>query len=76
MSEKVKRITYDTGRPEEKIEKTVTISYDGEQFLVRLPKKITDYLNIKKGDKIKFTVDVPYIAETKEKVLVAEIIES
>ena len=35
------------------------INYDGKQFLVRFPKDIEKAIGIKKGDKIKFRVELP-----------------
>lgn len=40
------------------IEKTAKISSDGRQLLVRFPSKISEALNMKKGDKINFTAEV------------------
>jgi hypothetical protein len=75
MKEQIKRITEERINPEEKIEKTVTISFDGDQFLVRIPKKISDLLEMKKGDKVKFLVNIPYIEESKKKYMVVELID-
>ena len=74
MKQQIKRITEETNFPEQKIEKTVAVSFDGDQFLVRIPKKISDFLKIKKGLKIKFIVNIPYIIETGKKVMVVQII--
>ena len=75
MKEQIKRIIEETENPEEKIEKMATISFDGDQYLVRIPKKISDFLNLQKKDKIRFIVHVPFIEETKRKIMVVEIIE-
>ncbi len=45
----------------EKIEREASISWDGSNFLVRIPKDIVDYLKIEKKNNILFIVD-----ETKE----------
>lgn len=73
MKEQIERILDKNGLREEKIEKTVTISFDGDQFLVRIPKKISDALEIQKGNKMKFTANLSYIEENNKKILVVEI---
>lgn len=73
MNKQIKRILDENGYREEKIEKTVTISFDGDQFLVRIPKKISDALEIQKGNKMKFTANLSYIEENNKKILVVEI---
>ncbi|KYK23282.1 hypothetical protein AYK24_10730 [Thermoplasmatales archaeon SG8-52-4] len=75
MKEKIERILKETGNPEEKIEKIASISFDGDQYLVRIPKKISDFLSLKKSSKIQFIVDVSYIEETKRKIMVVKIID-
>ena len=75
MDERIKRIKERSEYPEERIEKTMSMSYDGDQFLVRIPKKISDFFECKKGDKIKFIVNVPYSKETKQRVMVAEVVD-
>jgi hypothetical protein len=74
MKEKIRRITMDTTTTETKIEKTVTISFDGKQFLVRIPNEISDFLKLKKGNKLKFILDIPYIEKTEEKAMVVEVV--
>jgi len=73
MKEQIKGILDKNGLREEKIEKTVTISFDGDQYLVRIPKKISDALEIQKGNKMKFTANLAYIEESNKKILVVEI---
>ena len=75
MREQIKRILSETDKPETKIEKTVSINYDGKQYFVRIPKKISDYLKITERDKIKFMIDIPYIKENKRKLMVVEVVE-
>lgn len=60
--------------PEIKIERSVTINFDGRQYFIRIPKKISDFLKITDKNKIKFILNVPYIKETGKKILVVEII--
>jgi hypothetical protein len=74
MKEEIKRILSETDKPETKIEKTVSISYDGEQYLVRIPKKISDYLELKNNNRLKFTLDIPFIEEYGKKIMAVEII--
>jgi len=76
MKEIIERIL-DNGKGterEEKIEKTAKISFDGDQFVVRIPKKISDILKFQKGNKMKFTVKLAYIQETNKKIMVVEIL--
>jgi len=75
MKEQIKRILDKDTLREEKIERTVTISFDGDQFLVRLPKKISDVLEIHKGNKMRFIVNLAYIEETNKKIVVVELLD-
>lgn len=75
MKQNIERILKESGNPEEKIEKTVSLNYDGKQFFIRIPKKISDYLNLKKEDTLQITIDVGYIEETQQKTMVVELIE-
>jgi antitoxin component of MazEF toxin-antitoxin module len=40
-----------------KIEKITTLSFDGKNLLTRVPKDIMEYLELEKGDKIRWVVD-------------------
>ncbi|MDD5589522.1 MAG: hypothetical protein PHP92_05680 [Candidatus Nanoarchaeia archaeon] len=40
-------------------EKEANINFDGKQYLVRFPNDIANAIGIKKGDKIKFRVELP-----------------
>lgn len=42
--------------PNADIEKTATISSDGKNLLIRVPKNIVTFLNLKKGDKLRWLV--------------------
>lgn len=57
------------------LEKIVWLSFDGDQFVVRIPQKISVALNLKKGNKVKFSLNLPYIEENHKKIMVVEIIE-
>ncbi len=74
MKEQIKRIFGETDHPETKIEKTVTINFDGHQFFVRIPMKISEYLKLDKKDKLKFIIDIPFVEETGKKMMVVEIV--
>ncbi len=74
MKEKIIRIMSNNDEPEIKIERSVTINFDGRQYFIRIPKKISDFLKITDKNKIKFILNVPYIKETGKKILVVEII--
>ena len=43
------------------------ISYDGKQFVVRLPKEVSDLLNVVKGKVMKFILTAPKPGERKVK---------
>ena len=45
--------------PKSDIEKITTISDDGRALLTRIPKEITEDMNIKKGDKLRWLIDKP-----------------
>ena len=42
----------------DKEEETATLSYDGKQFLIRIPKEISEIKKMKKGDQIKFILKI------------------
>ncbi|MBT4174854.1 hypothetical protein HOE07_04210 [archaeon] len=44
--------------PNADIEKITSISSDGKNFLIRIPKEISEFLEINKGDKINWLVDM------------------
>ena len=75
MKEQIKRIISETDRPEIKIKKIVSINFDGKQFFLRIPKKISEYLHISDKDKLQVTLDVKFIKEAKKKVMVVEVID-
>lgn len=39
------------------IKKKVKISYDGKQFLIRIPNEISKYYNLRKGDEVEITIE-------------------
>ena len=61
MKEQIERILADADYPETKLEKTVSINFDGRQYFIRIPKKLSDYLKLTSTNKIKITIDIPYI---------------
>lgn len=75
MKEKVNKIDNNKTPKEAKIVKSVTISFDGDQYLLRIPKKISDILEIKKGHKLKFILNLEYLEKTNQKVMVVELID-
>jgi hypothetical protein len=40
------------------IEKVTTLSSDGKNILTRVPKDVRDFLNLTKGEKIRWLVDI------------------
>jgi predicted ATPase len=75
MNKQIRRIKGETEYSEEKIEKTATVSFDGDQYLVRIPKQISDYFEIEKRYKLNFIVNIPYVEKEHKKIMVVEIIE-
>ena len=59
-------VTYNKDKPEI-IEKEVKMTKHKGQFLIRIPKEISEFLEIKEGDKFKFKVEVAPIDKPKEK---------
>lgn len=43
-------------KPKINIVKEVSILYDGKQYMIKIPKEISDFYKIEKGNKIKFTI--------------------
>lgn len=70
---KIMQIKKPTDYRETKIVKTAKISYDGKQFLVRIPTEIARLFEIKQGQYLEFTVDIPYFQEKKERVAVVTV---
>ena len=79
--------TLDYGEIPEKLEKEMgpptvpvgqesAISYDGRQHLVRFPKKISEIMNIKTGDKVKFNIKMPNPKSHNAPALTMELIKS
>lgn len=75
MKEVIERIIDEKIKPEERIEKIVTINFDGRQYSVRIPKRISDLFEIHRGNKIKFIVNIAYVEVTKKNVMVVELLD-
>ena len=45
-------------KPNVDIVKEVSVLFDGRQFLIKLPREISDFYNLKKKDKLKLIVNV------------------
>lgn len=45
-------------KPNVDIVKEVSVLFDGRQFLIKLPKEISNFYELKKGDKIRLRVNV------------------
>ena len=41
------------------IDKEMTILFDGKQFMIKIPKEVSEFLKIKKGDKFRFIIEIP-----------------
>ena len=39
--------------------KRVKVQYDGKQLFIRIPKEISNFLKIRKGDNFEFKIDIP-----------------
>jgi len=68
MTKPPKRETKELGIPPEPevIEKTMRMTLHKGQFIVRIPKTISQFLKIKKGDKFQFIVEVAQRPLAKE----------
>jgi hypothetical protein len=75
MKEIIARIEKKILKSEERIERTVAVNFDGRQFSVRIPKRISDLFEIRKGNKIKFIVSLEYVEETGKKTMVVELLD-
>ncbi len=45
-------------KPNVDIVKKVSVLFDGRQFLIKLPREISNFYNLKKGDKLRLRVNV------------------
>lgn len=45
-------------KPNVDIVKEVSVLFDGRQFLIKLPREISNFYELKKGDKLKLKVNV------------------
>ena len=45
-------------KPNVDIVKEVSVIFDGRQFLIKLPREISNFYDLKKGDKIRLIVNV------------------
>jgi len=75
MKEIIDRIIGDEEKPARKLNKIVAVNFDGRQFTIRIPKKISIFFKIHKGNKVKFIVNTAYTEETGKKIMVVELIE-
>lgn len=75
LVKKIIQIRKPTDYKETKIIKKARISYDGKQFLVRIPTELARLFEIKQGQYLEFMVDVPYFQEKKERVAVVSVKE-
>lgn len=44
-------------KPDLSIKKEVSVLFDGKQFMIKLPKEISDFYDLKKGDKLCLKVE-------------------
>jgi hypothetical protein len=58
------------------IEKKVRLSWDGKQFILRIPKEITEEMNITKESQIQFKVIKPKPNTEEENILEIELVNS
>ena len=45
-------------KPNVDIVKEVSVLFDGRQFLIKLPREISNFYELKKGDKLKLVVNI------------------
>lgn len=60
----------------EGMEETAKISHDGRQHVVRIPTKISKVMNISKGQKIKFKVEIPEPERNEDFKLTMDLIQN
>ena len=60
-----------------RIRKKTKISYDGKQFLIRIPKDIVNFYRLKKGDQVELFVetDIDSPEMAREIPLIVKLIE-
>lgn len=59
------------------ITKHVKLSYDGRQLMIRIPREIAEFYDLKKGDQIDMTVNIPAQMEsTREIPMLVKITEA
>lgn len=73
FSRLIDKVKGETDYEETRIVKKAKISFDGKQFLIRMPTEIARLFEVEKGQYLEFTVDVPYTQEKKEKVAVVKL---
>jgi len=54
MIQKIKEET----KPNVNIEREVSVLFDGRQFLIKIPKEISQFYDLKKKDKIKLIIEI------------------
>ena len=63
-----KRISEAITTSQYKIKKESKLTWDGKQFVVRIPKEVTEEMGIKEGEHIKFSITKKFGATTKPKL--------
>ena len=75
MKEIIDRIMGDEEKPARKIVKMAAVNFDGRQYTIRIPKKISINFKIHRGNKVKFIINTAYTEETGKKIMVVELID-
>ena len=75
MKEVIDRIIGGKIDPAHRFSKMAAVNFDGRQYTIRIPKRISNYFKIHKGNKVKFTINTVYTEETEKKIMVVELIE-
>lgn len=75
MKEIIDRIIESEEKPARKFTKIVAVNFDGRQYTIRIPKKISNYFEIQRGVKVKFIINTAYTEETGKKIMVVELID-
>lgn len=57
------------------IDREVNILSDGRQYMIKIPKEVSDFLEIKKGYKFRFLIEIPE-DKTKKPTQTFEIIKN
>ncbi|KQC05725.1 MAG: hypothetical protein APR53_06285 [Methanoculleus sp. SDB] len=56
------------------IQKTVRLSYDGRQMMIRIPREIASFYDLKRGDKVDLTIRIAASDERPNRKIPLEMV--